>query len=274
MDRHDTTNHYYLDLWKETFTDPSTSPARYTDTLFVGCTHVVTPGDAEAGGWIRGFSRVVNLGLKVPRPEGGESGGFLASFYGLSPIIKSLRVYFTALPLSRVFDLLTSFPLLEDLTLTGNVYDTSTDSGDNPDGLPNIVRPLNLPAFTGSLDPPRALGGGGPIARQLLSLPGGIHFRKLALGSYHREELLLMVALVGECSNTLESLDITHSPLGGHIHPTPVPSLMTCSVSSRVEVTLDRPLEGDSTQRRDLPGQITRRRMDYYCAPNHHAQTS
>ena len=164
----------------------------------------------------------MHLRLRVLHAEGGKSGAFLASFYGLSPIVKSLHVYFDALPLSRVFDLLISFPLLEDLTLTGNVYDTSTHSGDNPDGLPNIVRPLDLPAFTGSLDLPRALGGGGPIARQLLSLPGGIHFRKLALGSYHREELLLMVALVGELLSTIRYEWLVCNPYIMSLHRDPL----------------------------------------------------
>ena len=50
-----------LESWKTTFPDPPTSPACYTETLIVGCSHVVTAADGEVGGWIRGFSHVVHL---------------------------------------------------------------------------------------------------------------------------------------------------------------------------------------------------------------------
>jgi hypothetical protein len=48
-------------LWKETFLDPSTSPACYAKTLILGCSQVVVAADAEPGGWIRGFPCVVCL---------------------------------------------------------------------------------------------------------------------------------------------------------------------------------------------------------------------
>ena len=51
-----------LESWKVAFPDPSTSPTHYTKTLFIDCVRVrVAVADAEAGGWIRGFSRVVHL---------------------------------------------------------------------------------------------------------------------------------------------------------------------------------------------------------------------
>jgi hypothetical protein len=50
-----------------------------------------------------------------------------------------------------------------------------------------------------------------PFTRRLLSLPGGIHFRKLTLKWLYEEDLLTATALVEECSHTLESLDITWS---------------------------------------------------------------
>jgi hypothetical protein len=52
-----------LELWKETFLDPSNSPAYHTRTLMVGCPQVVTAADADEGGWIRTFSRVVRLNV-------------------------------------------------------------------------------------------------------------------------------------------------------------------------------------------------------------------
>ena len=103
----------------ETFPDPSTSPARYTKTLHVGCLDAVTPADTEPGGWIRDFSRVVNLEIKSRCAFINEPGAPLVQFHGLSPVIKSLRVDFLVLPPSWVFNLILSFPLLEDLALFG-----------------------------------------------------------------------------------------------------------------------------------------------------------
>ena len=60
-----------LRSWKETFPDPSTSPARYTKTLFINGAEVVTAADAEIGGWIRGFSRVVRLEVESHAPYPG-----------------------------------------------------------------------------------------------------------------------------------------------------------------------------------------------------------
>jgi len=54
----------------------------------------------------------------------------------------------------------------------------------------------------------------GPIARRLLSSPGGIHFRKLTLTWFQDSEAQLIRGLVGECSGTLESLKITRSTHG------------------------------------------------------------
>src|SRR6266478_9893738 len=123
-----------LQKWRETFPDPSTSPARYTKILSIGCPHVITTADAEAGGWIRGFSRIVHLGVygntRDPTP--------LVPFHGLSPFLKSLRVYFVALTPSQVFNLTFSFPLLEDLAL--NIWAT-THHSDGSDALSTAIQP-------------------------------------------------------------------------------------------------------------------------------------
>jgi len=192
-----------LRLWKKTFPDPSTSPAYYTKTLIIGCPHIITVADAETGGWITGFSRVVDFGI------GGR--GFTVTFvpfHGFSSVIKSLRVSFTVLSPPQIFNLILSFPLLEDLTVIadGRVMAINDDGSD---GLSTAAAQLSsLPTFTGSLELP-VRGGIKAIAPRLLSLPGGIRFRKLTLGWFDEENLSLIVGLVAECVNTLESLDIT-----------------------------------------------------------------
>jgi len=198
-----------LHSWKRTFPDPSTSPACYTKTLLIGCLRAVTAADAEAGGWIGGFSRVVHLEVNGHSVATTESTVSLAPFHGFSPAIKSLYVSFAILPCSWVFSLVLSFPLLEDLTLIAYDIDASTDNGDDPDGPPTTIQSSKPPAFTGSLHLFLSRGGMSFITHQLLSLPGGIHFRKLDLTWFHEEDSSLTMALVEKCYRTVETLDIT-----------------------------------------------------------------
>ena len=196
-----------LQTWKRTFLDPLTSPACYANTLSVACTHVVTAADAQPGGWIRGFSNVVHLEVGRPSTYGSASAGSLISFHALSPILKSLHVHLLILSPSRVLDLILSFPLLEDLTVTA--CENSVDDSGGSDGLSTTVRRSSgQPMFTGSLELTNP--GIKPISLRLLSLPGGIHFRKLVLKWSKVEDLPLTTALVDACSHTLESLDITY----------------------------------------------------------------
>jgi hypothetical protein len=85
---------------------------------------------------------------------------------------------------SHVFDLICSFPLLEDLSVI--VFDNgSIDNDEGFDGRSTAIQPSSLPAFTGTLelDP----GGTRTIFYQLLSLPSGLHFRKLDLTWNHEK---------------------------------------------------------------------------------------
>ena len=78
-----------LELWKKMFLYHSSSPAYDTNTLTVCRPGAVTVANAEEGGWIRTFSRVVQLGLRIS-PDSGESQaeGFPAPFYEFSPTLK------------------------------------------------------------------------------------------------------------------------------------------------------------------------------------------
>ena len=187
-----------LKSWKEMFPDSSVSPGHYTKTLLieVDYSRIVTAADVEAGGWLRGFSRVLHLEVDTQSPYSHESWSPLVPLHGLSPVVKSLRVGSVALSASEIFNFILSFPLLEDLAARCG-----------SDGPPTIVHPSNPPKFTGSLE--LMTNGMVLIARRLLSLPGGIHFRKLVLRWTQDEDILLASALVERCFHTLESLDIT-----------------------------------------------------------------
>jgi hypothetical protein len=196
-----------LQSWKETFPDPSISPAHYTRSLFVDCPEDVAGVDAEAGGWIRGFSRVVHLEVASPIDFFSEFMISLIPFCGLSPALKSLCVTASTLPSSHIFDLILSFPLLEDLALA--VGSPLEENSDDPEGVerPTTTQPSSSPVFTGSLVLDLR-GGMKSFACRLLSLPSGIHFRGLTLTWRHEGDLSMIMGLVEECSHTLESLDI------------------------------------------------------------------
>ena len=193
-----------LQSWEALFPDPLSSPACYTHTLSVAS----FPATAHACGWIKGFSRVVHWAFTSVTYDLDESARPLIPFHGFSPIIKSLRVFFAVFPSSQVFDLILSFPLLEDLRATS--YITETDTGDGSIGMSTAIRPLSPPVFTGSLV--LWMGGGlKPIIDRLLSLQD-LRFRELTLTLVQEEDLSSVKALVEGCSSTLESLDVTRRP--------------------------------------------------------------
>ena len=100
-------------------------------------------------------------------------------------------------------------------------HDVSVDNGGDSDGSSTIVQPSSSPVLTGTLE--LLLGAGmGPIAHRLLSLPSGIHFRKLTLEWRCEEDIPLTTALVEKCSHTLKSLNITNNLRGtspAHLRP-------------------------------------------------------
>jgi hypothetical protein len=132
-------------------------------------------------------------------------------FHGISPAIQSLRVVVPALPSSWIIDLSLSFPLLEDLAVhVVTYYGMLTDDSGSSNTLLTAVQPSSPPIFTGSLKL-HVQGGIELVTRRLLSLPGGIHFRKLVLTWFYEADPLMTMALVERCSHTLESLKISES---------------------------------------------------------------
>jgi hypothetical protein len=197
-----------LQSWKETFPDPANSPACYTETLYIGL-YIIAAGETEVGGLLRDFSRVVRLEVGSTRVGSlvGASEVSFIPFYGFSPILKSIRVVVPALLSSRLFKFILSFPLLEDLAVTVRRPPTDNADGSAEGETPTATQPRNAPIFPGTIELLLA-GGMEPFARRLLSLPGGIHPRKLALTWLHEEDLLTTIALVEACAHTLEFLHI------------------------------------------------------------------
>ena len=134
--------------------------------------------DPSAGGLIRTFPRVVRLELEITE-DLNWSKTPLALFHNFSPVLKSLHLNLDFLPRPQIFDLICSFPLLEDLGLLAR---NGWSGGSGPRGPRAVVPSAWMP-------PSRSLNlrvlcrrtGMGYAARQLLDLPGGLHFRKLTL---------------------------------------------------------------------------------------------
>jgi hypothetical protein len=254
----------HLGSWKELFPDPSTSPAHYTKILFIAHPQAITTANADPGSWIRGFSRVVYLVVHTFPTDGPPS---LVPLHGLSPVIKSLRVSVPILPSSQIINLVLSFPLLEDLRLTVTTPPGVSAGDDDGSGrLSTATQPSSPPLLTGSLELSME-GGMEPFIHQLLTLPGGIHFRKFTFKWFHEEDLLMATALVEGCSHALESLDITDF-CSTCIQFLPLHQRLT-DVPSPAEVSFDRPFGSHKTQRCGVSTNITECKMDHHDAQNH-----
>jgi len=189
-----------LEAWRATFPDPANSPASYSLALSV-CSPAVPGADTEAGGLIRSFSHIESLHVAAEiNLDNAEVS--LAPFRGISPTLKSLRVYsFFLCP--QVFDLVRSFPLLEDLALTGMNNSLDDDGGPHE---PQTIIPSTSPPLTGCLD--LITPSMGYAVRRLVDIPNGIHFRKLMLSWFLEEDFRWIMELILRCADTLESLDI------------------------------------------------------------------
>jgi len=183
-----------LERWKKTFPDPSRSPARHTRSLFIYGDHDITAADTGVGGWVRTFHNVTHLELMWM-----NRASFI-TFHGLSRSVRSLTL--TESLTTEVFDLLCSFPLLEDLAL--NTLSPESDTYRwNP--------PQTSPKLTGTLDL-RMDGRAHTITRRWLDFPNGLRFSKIYV-LFLEEDIGPVVDLVSECSDTLECLTVQHFPM-------------------------------------------------------------
>ena len=184
-----------LKSWMQTFPDPSNSPTRYTRILHLSDFKAVTVAISDARPWVQSFNhivdlRVVTIGLNDPHISFNQ-------LRRLSPTLKSLQLFCSFAPLPEILDCVCSFPLLEDLSLCSVI----------PRVQENVTKwnaPPTSPKFTGSLF---ISCKNRDIARELLALPGGLHFSKLTVvcpigdGNLSKE-------LVSACSDTLKSLTV------------------------------------------------------------------
>jgi hypothetical protein len=181
-----------LESWMKAFPDPSNSPVHHTRSLSIhGLPDIVASTDARP--WVHSFHRISKLTVDTILWR--MARGSVREFRGLSPALKSLVLNHTSIELSEVFDLICSFPLLEDLSL--RILSTKSDTDE-------WTAPSTSPKLTGSLHLSDRIR---PASRVLLTLPGGLHFVKVTICCSINDANSAM-GLVTRCSDTLESLFI------------------------------------------------------------------
>lgn len=247
--------------WKNTFPDPSTSPACYTKSLLIYCPQVTMSRNAVEGGWIPTFSGVVDLEIAGCPPSFSP-----VPFHGFSPVLTSLRISLYVFQPSQILDLVCSFPLLEDVS----IYSFETrlvDGDDNVNEQPTALQSRSSPMLTGTLELSMQQGID-PIASGLLSLPNGLRFRKLDLTWHVEQAVSLTTALVERCYPTLEFLKVDCTFLGmpaRHLHLCQLLNYRCRPVDDRG----DQSTQGDETQRRSIRVRAGTP-MYFGYTPNHH----
>jgi len=188
-----------IELWVETFPDPRKSPAHYTRTLsihyFIGYPRLIKAACADT---FSSFRSVVHLHMTVSRWR--DEMVPLTPLHGLSPVLRSLRLSFAALPDSEIFGLICSFPLLKDLAL-------HCMKPEPRDG--QWTAPSTSPKLTGSLELSGGIGGVQLITCRLLDLPNGLHFTKIRVSWLCGRDIAPTADLVSRCSGTVQSLEVT-----------------------------------------------------------------
>ena len=242
-----------LQSWKATFPDPSSSPAYHTQYLSIRCPPIATIINAEEADLISTFSQVVHLEVDMRNRDAGPgqqavSVISLVQFHGFSSLLKSLSMNSLVLPPSQLLNFITSFPLLEDISLD-TFYDALVGE-DASDGLPTTIKPSTPPLLTGCLKL-AVWQGIDLIAPRLLSLPNNLRFRKLDFTWHCKGDVPLTEALVEDCHSTLEHLTIDDGILGALARHLCLHKLLT-TLCRRATVSARQPRQSNRTQRRSI----------------------
>ena len=194
-----------LQSWKNMFPDPSTSPAWHTRSLFIKFSRTIAAVDTEEGGWITSFSRVVCLKVDTR----GATVNDLIPLHGFSPVVESLHAIISCHHSSPIFDLVLSFPSLMDLSTISDCSLAFHNDAFDRESL--LTQPSSRLSLIGSLSL-SVRRGMHPIAPRLLTLQGGLRFRRLKLTCFYVGDFSLATKLVGSCRSTLEDLEVECSP--------------------------------------------------------------
>ena len=187
-----------IEAWRNAFPDPANTLAHHTRTLVIDNPKEF-PEDLFSS-----FRNVTSLSLHV-RPTEGSPISF-TRLHGFAPYLKSLEMKFSFLRPSDILDLVYSFPRLDNLSLAGLSM--------TPEAEGSPSKPLNFSGSLGLI----MLRGIGVMTDHLSSLPGGVHFRKLALTWNNDRDSSSAMALISACASTLENLHLRDYTWGKRLH--------------------------------------------------------
>ena len=182
--------------WMNVFPDPFNSPGHYTRILRLLNPATIIDASAFGPTWVHHFRHIEELQVAnlpslrlilVP----------FVQLHGLSPTLKSLYIFNVSAHLSEVFNLICSFPLLEDLRMHFVTIRGDVEGWHIPSTSPRLTGVLSL---------------SNPIhsaTRGLLDLPNGIHFAGITAYSAV-EDVKAVADLISRCSDTLEHLGFAY----------------------------------------------------------------
>ena len=186
---------YKLRLWKKAFPDPSNSPALHTRYLDLSGRRTVIGVGRHADPCIRSFCNVLGLILSFCAGES-QVQPLLVPYHGFSPNLKYLSLNFHA-PFQELFDLVCSFPSLEELYL--NIRSTDNDTVTDERKAPS-----NSPTLAGSHE---LHGEVRSVAWKWPDLPNTLHKVSVTMAGDVKSASLTS-DLLSKCSDTLEFLNI------------------------------------------------------------------
>ena len=184
--------------WRENFPDPLNSPARHVRTLSIDLTGLISDADVNTLLTFRNVSR-----LDVGTIGRNDQTLSLVPLHGFCPAVESLRISSSSLPSSKIFDLICSFPILQNFMFVGYPASRLVDGR-------TWNTPSTSPRLTGSLTL-RLMKWIGHFIFRLLNLPNGVHFRRIVVSWMVPEDAESTMDLVSRCSDTLECLEISGS---------------------------------------------------------------
>ena len=206
--------------WVKAFPDLSNSPGHHTRDLRI---YGPLP---EENAWIHSFHNVEKL--SVYALAWGTRETSLVVLHGLSPTLKSFYLIHSSIPSSKIFNLICSFPLLEDLMIRRKEAESKSNGW---------VAPSTSPKLTGALYLIEEIRS---TVLPLLALPDGLHFTKIMLTCTVGDAGLVM-DLVSRCSETLEFLCIDYRP--SSTFPSPLEVCSTLTFGSLASLETPPPLD-------------------------------
>ena len=191
-------SHGSTESWRELFPDSSSSPAHCAHSLTIRSVPAIMTMSTAL---IRSFCHVVKFKVDTWVCDDTDEWVPLHLFGGFPPTLKSLSLSCHSVPLPRIFDLICSLPLLEDLALEYQGLKSDIKGWDTHPTSPKLTGSLDL-----SCENPSVIQG-------LLDLPDGLHFSEITI-SCLVENAELTMDLLSMCSDNLESLCVEYMNTG------------------------------------------------------------